>query len=181
MPKLIPPERLAWFQDALFKYGMHASVAVREGMKRWSIKERQCHYMIALARKTWKESGTRDLEQIRAELDGMHRHVYGRALEEGDLKTANMAAKSLAELHGAAAAQKLDVTGTIMGVSMEPAQVRAQIRQAMIERPEYVKGLLEGGESGELESVEIKPAGAVVSPTGGNGHNGTNGTNGAAK
>lgn len=135
----------------------------REAEKRFGIKRRQVNIYLAKARKAWEEGSPNPI-QLRAELDGMARHVYREALEpprdaDGellrpvDLKAANTAIKLMAEIHGVVAPKQVNVSGSIASVVIDdPEIIRAQIRDGAAEHPDYVRALI----SGEPLQLEAK-------------------------
>lgn len=168
------PVRVAWTQGLIARVLLHNS-RIDAICKQYGVKARQAERYISAAREEIRRGNDIDRVHRRASLRSTLEAIVQDAIENGDGRTAVSGVRELVHLDGVAEPEQIQVnaTHTVTGVLLDPAQIREQIRQAALERPEYVKGLLAEGE-GELEAIEIKPASQVVKSNGSNGSNGHN-------
>ena len=136
---------------------------------------RQVRTYIKMVETQMIEQQAEELPSKRAKIAAALESFLEDAIGAGDLRARGVALERLSKIYIPEQATQVNHDHTF-GLTLDPAQIREQIRQAALERPEYVKGLLA---EGEIEAIEIKPAAAVVKPNGSNGSNGHNGHNGA--
>jgi len=160
--------RVAWTQGLIARVVLHNS-RIAAICKEYGIGARQAERYVSAAREEIRKGNDTNRAARRDALRTILEGVVEDAIKNGDGRTAVSGLRELVGLDGVAEPERIQVDSThTIGLNFDPAVLREQIRQAALEQPEYVRGLL--GE-GELEAIEIKPA-TTVKP---NGHNGTNG------
>jgi hypothetical protein len=144
--------------------------------KEFNVKVRQAERYIVAAREEISRGNNVNRVDRRNALRSTLESVVEDAIANGDGRTAVSGLRELVHLDGVAEPERIQVDSThTIGLTFDPAILREQIRQAALEHPEYVRGLLGDGDC-EIEAVEVVPAASLPKPS-----NGSNGTNGAAK
>ena len=166
----LDPVRVAWTQGLIARVVLHNS-RIAAICKEYGIGARQAERYVSAAREEIRKGNDTDRTMRRDALRTILEGVVEDAIANGDGRTAVSGLRELVGLDGVAEPERVVVDSThTIGLSLDPTMLRAQIRQAMLEHPDYISGLLT---EGELEAVEIKPASALPRPS--NGHNGSNG------
>ena len=169
----LDPVRVAWTQGLIARVVLHNS-RIAAICKEYNIGARQAERYVSAAREEIRKGNDTDRASRRDALRTILEGVVEDAIANGDGRTAVSGLRELVGLDGVAEPERIQVDAShTFGLSLDPAALRAQIRQAMLEHPDYVTGLLT---EGELEPIDItvKPA-STVKLNGSNGHNGTNG------
>ncbi len=126
---------------------------------------------IRLVEAQMMEQQAEELPSKRAKIAAALESYLEAAIDAGDLRARGVALERLSKIYIPEQPSQVN-HDHVIGLNFDPALLREQIRQAALEQPEYVRGLL--GE-GELEAVEVVPVATVIKPNGSNGNNGTNG------
>jgi hypothetical protein len=100
----------------------------REAWDRYKMHARSARGYILRARKRWMTVHSVDRDALRAELEGGIREVWERAMESGDYRAVMLAARALADLHGAMAPAKFHVehSGTVAALTDEQEAARLE-------------------------------------------------------
>jgi hypothetical protein len=120
-------ERLDWFEDQLFRFLRPRRMVERDALAQFGIGARQARNYMKAARDRWRENRSANAEEIRQELDGGLRELIARCYEAGDNRTVAVAMRELSNLHGAAEAQKVEISGSLGVVETDPDKARERL------------------------------------------------------